>query len=659
MAQQSMSVDTRLQRRHMKRTTVAIVLLTIAVIARAQTEQIISVGNQYVKAAVIPTSGQFQILRADNAVLSWASPGQWNSHTVFYLNATGNDVYYTNQSRKQSDNSFAGTESILKLPDSCFIIGDTIRTVWSNLRNFRVVQELYPVLMGASGKIVIRYGVEAISATGSNTFKGIMLLLDLAVKLPDPSDPCQRDDDQPIVLTSMRYDAHPSTNSCWDGLAHRYTIDTTGIPQWFIAARRFPDYGPPNSLVGHGVLVGRGVTTPDEFCVGDWGRNTTGMKNVTWNFHDLFPLPPNAPDYGDAAASYKWKMNVITQGPMRYVSTMYGPNDHQADFVICPDSLTTLVSLSPHDHYRKSDGSWDSLTTRVDVYVVNMDHQERSTKSDTVTMIMSGAPNLRRPSSLKQLALIPSGNANIAPQQLGHTWWTLSLDTNAARGKREFVDTLLFQVTTQNNPLLNSTCVTPVTIHFHGTLPNNDFTPPAIHHLSSLPKSAIWSVVDNAAGDTGIDSVITVTNINYQAFVGTPTHCSPGDSVSVVLRVIDTTKTARFVLRTVDCAGNRSSDSVAFTPLSALDDGVFPHMVILTIYPNPLAAGVVARCVGIADRDALHIFNAIGTDVTRSVTLKEDGYSIELDCSLLPSGIYVVLARRHGSVGRAALQVVR
>jgi hypothetical protein len=615
---------------------------------------VLSVENGYVRALVNSRSGQFAVESKEGYPLSYRGANEWNSHTVFYLLATGSDAYFTNQVSKENParKDFAGKQSVLFFPDSCYVIGDTVRTVWTNMRSFRVLQNLYPIETPSGGQIVIQYSVQARDENTSNHFKGIFLELDLSVHTPTTGDNCQLNEDKPLVLTSIAYDAIPSASVCWKGVERRYK-DSTGMPDWFVAGLRFPDFGPTGTLVGKGVLTGKGLTAPNEFYVSDWGATSNGLKDSAWNFEFL----DQRRGYADAAVGYKWRMDIVGTSAPRVIATSYGMNDHQAGFSICQEKLMTMVAVSPHEHFRDVNGTWDSLNTIVDVYVANVDHQMRATTRDTLIIKMTGAPEFLVPSPTRQFPVIPgTQSANLGGGQVGHARWVLKIDTNKARANQDFVENLSFRVTTSNIPEMNTDCDNVSSIHLHGYVPDN--TPPTVAIVSNTRTSRQWELRDGGSGNTGIDSVTVVANANFQYAPPSFLRCDTSEKPRATVLVRDTTKSARFVFRVVDCAGNFVTDSMTFTPFTGgIADGSTPLTSAIAVFPNPLSRDAQVLSDGRAR--GLRVVNAFGQDVTALVMAEHVGDGVvTFDASHLAAGVYHVIAEVLGLMSRTRFVVV-
>lgn len=649
--------------------SVFLTLLTCIVCsyASAQTPDVIETSNEYVRAEVLKRTGQFHIMTPEGYPLSYSGNGQWNSHTTFFLTASGSDVYYSNQIQKATPatKDMAGPMSQLLLPDSTYVIDDTIRTVWGNMRSFAVLQDVYPTRTSGGGLIVVKYSVAARDENTSNRFRGVFLMLDLQVQ-PPGSDQCSLDADKPIVLTNLMYNARPrdpglGTGVCWTGVEHRY-IDSTGIPDWYIAGRRFPDYGDASTLIGKGILRGPGLVPPTEFLVSDWGNPIIGLKDTTWNFIELVKQR----DYTDAAVGYKWSMDIVGTSQPRVVATAYGRNDFGEKFSLCNNPLMLVSSVSPRHHYRGPDGRYDSLNTTVDVWAINADHVQRSTLQDTIILDLTGAPQIIRPSVMKKLPLIPgTTSSSLGTTNVGHTSFTLTLDTNKVQKGQDYDETFSFSITTSNIPLLNASCPMMITTTFHAGLP--DITAPTIKVLSSTRITTQWEAADAGAGDSGLDSIIVVENTNYMFTPPFVLKCDPTFKAQLVVRVRDTTKDAKFVFQARDCEGNFTVDSVKFTAIhvGVADNSVAPENVAIESYPNPFTAGTDLEITGPATRlvSDVRVFSSIGADVTRSaivnITDIGDMRRVHLDGRTLTPGLYTVVVGTPRGALRHNILLVR
>ncbi|HZV11616.1 MAG TPA: hypothetical protein VFA55_00255, partial [Candidatus Kapabacteria bacterium] len=571
---------------------VSALLLFFSSSAFAQYTEFISTQNKYVKANVLLASGQLQITTPDGLALSYyGGSGQWNSYTTFRMHIAGSDVYYTNMTRKSPNDLgngiVGGSESQLHLADTTYKIDDTIRTIWQNgprgttdqsMNGFRVTQNIWPVLTPGGGLIMIQYIVTSLDSiqSSSNACLGVMLVLDNDVYHGgQPADACNgqsEPDDNPRILTSLKYDAVPqggSINPCWIGNEDVY-ISRTGIPEWYLAGLRFPDYNANGTtLLGKGVLKGPGLVPPDTFYVGDWGSTIAGFKDSAWDF-DSVVIPGNS--INDAATGYKWSMNVVN-GYSKTVATAYGTNDFTGNYAICNNGpLMTLVKVSPLDHRRNPNGVFDSLNTRVDVYLANVDHSQNEPQSVNVHLDLTNAPYFVGPASdsLPIQVGLENNSSNIGQEFVGHAFWNLAVDTTLTHVNQDYVNTLSFNISNRNLPAFNVTCPNPVTITYHAY--QKDVTPPQIVVYYQSKDTSDWIVSDDQNFyDTGLDSIVVISDTNYKYTPVTFSKCDPTQGAHVFVSVIDTAKNASFKFRVVDCSGNSTLGSVSYAaPVNAV-----------------------------------------------------------------------------------------
>lgn len=653
--------------------------LMLATAANAQLLDYLTTQNQFVKVNVLKISGQVQILTVNGDPLTFSGQGQWNSYTTFRFNASGTDHYFTNQAHKKYTGGMAnvaGSQSTFVEADSTKKIGDTIRTYWgqSKFLSFQVHQDVYPIQTAGGGQIMIKYWVYSNAPGASSVFKGILLVLDLQVQQPSDSltAACPINSDGPLVLTNLRYNARPRepgivTSICWWGSEKKYDKDSgAGIPEWFLAGRRFPDYGPSGFLLGKGTLKGPGLTPPDLFFVTEWGNASTGLKDSTWDFTHLV----TDRDYTDAAVAYQWNATLVAGLPPVEYTTAYGMNDHQGNLSVCGDSLMMIAKVSPRHHYRGTDGNYDSLNTHVDVWVVNTGHWSQMTQNDAVTLDLATAPEMIAPGQLTQPASetdVPGTTAsNLDQCVVGHTSWVLVADTSGKDHSTDFDEKLTFSASDASNTAYNHRCQEMATVTYHGV---PDTVAPKTAFTLSTPLRTDISVSDNSGNDAGVDSIVVLTNTGYRYIPPTVMdHCDRSVlTITVTLKPADTSLSRRFVFKVRDCKGNTKIDSVVWTPAGhvGVNEAWTPGTVTMHAYPNPFsgAAEIIFETQSAIAPDDVRLYSVLGADVSRNAGLRisetAQGVTARVDGSALTPGMYTIVARVEGTMVRQTVVVSR
>jgi hypothetical protein len=388
------------------RTRNAIILLCIVCASPIFAQ--LTTGNTFVTAIVDPNSLGLITIRKSPGTLT--SPILSFPQKSFVSIMVGDRIFTNNHTGFQisDDPRFGG---FLDNGFSQKII-DTIRTTWANKNGCDIIQEVYPVDLGASGQIVIRWKIQ--NTTNMAIWGQAQFLLDLQVGDQNPNDGA-------AVLT--RYGYRPVWEQYNDA-------STEGIPWYFITFENMmpnaPFFDPGTIATGYNKDVNYrlGLKKPSTLTVGDWGNpiGTAALVDFLWGVSNSAPWGQK---YSDGAILLQWDGIGIKSGQIAEIaSTAYGTSKIE----FCEGTLLGALFYPQH-----LSGAFQPDTIVVDAYLFN----EYSTPSLVeVSATLDAGPNLRivRPDTgnigqKSQRQEVGPTSGNIPQYGIGTASWAITVDT--------------------------------------------------------------------------------------------------------------------------------------------------------------------------------------------------------------------------------------
>jgi len=287
---------------------------------RALAPMVLSTNNGYVDAQMDQNTGAFEEGGRPTG------SGSWWKLTYYYPSVPWSYSIYKIDGNTPEQQHRTGPDCVaLPAPNSTYMDGDSIVTVWNNRHGVKIVQILEPVRLGAApgDNEQIMYTTLFIPVDGSCHNCGDLVYYD--TKLHN-SDGCP-------ISTSFGYTGNaeifyaPTTPSIWR--AYEFSF-------------------PPGAgdMVALGILMGFQATMPDVFWYGNWGSSVgNGWADTYW-----------AADAGgsfgyDTATMVKWyQKNVCPGDTLRFV-TYYGIGDITGTGLTLahnpPDITASCLSVHP------------------------------------------------------------------------------------------------------------------------------------------------------------------------------------------------------------------------------------------------------------------------------------------------------------------------
>jgi hypothetical protein len=535
-------------------------------------------------------------------------------------------------------------------------VADTIRTTWANKNGCDIIQEVYPVLLEASGQIVMRWKVRNYSA--AEVYSAAQLLLDLQVGGQNPNDGAP-------LLTKYGY------RPIWE----KYTPGTGayGIP-WFFASFENnlpnpPAFDPGITSVGYtqDVNYKLSLKPPSLMAIGDWGSplGVAAFVDFLWG---VSASAPWGSGYTDAAMLLQWDDTKILGGKtVELGRTSYGTGE----FGVCAGQLFGIVFYPRHFEWKSSKYIPD--TANVEFYAYDVysplpqDPNYGPPSTDTYLKLHVG-PNLRiispdtaRSSNQRIQRQQTSPNGNIPQYGVGIATWKIVAD-KVINCKDDLNSWLKFTAESSlsgTGPIFHSsgdadTCEHLVVIDCSLV----DTLPPAVEALdTSAAFTKSFAVRDNRIHDRGISSITwtasvksgDIFNINKFSITTTPelVPCSK-DTHRIQIAQLDSTAGACFEYTIKDCANNDTTITLCFQshtyvpipdtiiPVIKLDSSEKAHLVMVINDSTTYDSGV----------DSTWIVPGIATDTAKFfiVRIADDGPCLKGD-------VFYVITQLDTNVG--------
>jgi hypothetical protein len=477
-------------------------------------------------------------------------------------------------------------------------IADTVRTTWSNKNGCDIIQDVYPVLLDASGQIVIKWKVK----NNSNTpvWGQAQFLLDIAVV---------DDLDAPPILSRGGY------RQTWE----RADTANDGI-SWFFAAfenklPNAPSFDPGISGMGYTYDVNHslGLKKPKLMTYGDWG-SPLGSALVD----NLWGPPSNVQwgtTYSDPAILFEWDGVGIAVGKTTEIArTSYGTGE----YALCYGQLFGLVLYPRRFHWNTS--TYQPNPGVIEFYAFNsyspnpQDSNYGPASSNTYLKLHVG-PNLRvtYPSlnnenqKRQQQLTMPSGY--ISPSEVGIAFWHVVADKQP--GCKDHISSWL-KFTAEGSlsavgPIFtgDDTCEHNVLID----CPDKDILPPIADNLkstSSFPYTRTFDVHDDRTNDEGLDKILGVaqpgSNTDLDKFSVSVTGFDPCSKAKQTVTVIqlDSTAGGCFDFTLTDCGGNDTLYSVCL-PAMNIDSPPDTLPPVVSVIRKIVGVNGIPPCDGLCD----------------------------------------------------------
>jgi hypothetical protein len=514
-----------------------IVLFAIPLAARSQ--KVITTGNSSIAVDVTNDgTGLISIYKAGTSPKDYLTyPG------LSFLTVLASGVLYTNDFDAPDASPPAipstpiqltdGVDTLLQSPSG----NDTIRTTWSCADSaFDIIQEVYPVLFGNGGQIVIR--VRAVNHTNNTLSVQAQYLLDINIFVsPFESDNAK-------IATISGY----TTN--WQ------TFSQPNAPPFYIAFQN--DLGTPNfpGVVASGFLtdslapIAMGLMRPSAFTVVDW---TTIVQTYTWGW----PSSAIGSPFADEAVLIQWPSKAVgTESSKDTVAEIARTSYGTGGYTECNGNVDAFTFYPYLQH---------ELRFPVASLIFNNSSQTLSSLKATLSVDSFFRVVSPLPVSAGGLTQTQSLNpAILPPASMGAAMWTDTLSATSTQ------DTSTMRLS------LSANSVSELSNCFLDVLPrrSGDFTSPSITLLSkqgsfngSLCNSRCINEIatDSGSNETGIQSVTAdQSSINNMQLVlpKTDTMNRPSELFSVC--VIDSMQDGFATVTVRDEAGNADSASFRY-----------------------------------------------------------------------------------------------
>lgn len=493
----------------------------------------------------------------------------------FHIGNSNKDTMFTNA----SDPRFAPHCGHLA-PDSTRLrlgVGGAPDTCVAYFTKFGIMVQtrLTPFITpnGDAGQVMIEFMTKKIDPATSAALTGILWQNDVAVT-GDPSTNCGTSGDHPVILTSSHFDARPKalTTFCWTGQMASYANTPGAIPpfpDYYHVAQGFPNYTCPACGFGYGKLQGAGLTTPDEFYIGDWGSSDSGLHSVDWDVYGPH-LISNGADYVDAAVIYKW----ICYNPAR-LATIYGQDDTVNDLKICPGIIFKEVSFPLVIQRDSLTGLYNPHPYNITLYLINVGRDGYTATIPGVNVDLTAANHLyfsgMATSLRSNVFSLPNGATDLGDNVGLKLVIPLEVDSTTFLSKG-IVDkqTVNMQVVVQNAvQMKDDGAICPVNLTVIGEgLPPKDTVAPKVAAITQTRYQSSFTTLDNRNHDKGVNT-ITPSNTTVNNYLVTNTAFTPCDTsqrITITAKVVDTTLPACVDIHVKDCAGNDSMFNVCYSP---------------------------------------------------------------------------------------------
>jgi hypothetical protein len=536
--------------------------------------QTTTTGNQFIVGAIdIPDAGLVTVLLPPGRI-SQDRQLTFNQHSYFSC-SIGGQVYTNNDRNALPAYAHLLTGGITTKID------DTIRTVWKNLNQVDVIQDIYPVAFTKSGQIVYKWKFLNHSASLINA--GCQYLLD--VQLTDPTVKAYpghpNSDDGPLILTRWDY----SDN--W-----RFFPNTNPIP-WFYAAFLYklpnvPTYNPGLSAQGYTDYAPLGLIPPMKMTIGDWTKmidfpfGSSGMPGgvIGPDCAVLLEFPPQ---------------DLPSEKEVELGRTSYGTGE----FETCTGSLFGLV-FYPHllkwtkkglsgyytpnpidiqfyafDPDQFNPAAYTKLTLTVGNNLTIYDSINHILLGKSQTQPIAGAGTFMDPGSVSIPIFEWFANVDPAYFCMGDISTSLKFTGTSS------LDSFSFR----QPSISNAECDHSITIE----CAENDVDPPI---WSVLPDTNIFTkdiyVHDDRITDRGLKDITwhptgkkdSLNSSNFIVSYSAPIKpcASDKDIHTVHIIQLDSTRGACFDFTYEDCVGNKSFETVCFPshPLVIIPDTLKP-----------------------------------------------------------------------------------
>ncbi len=525
--------------------------------------QTITTGNQFIVGAIdVPSLGWVTVLLPPGRI-SQDKQLSFDQHSYFSCSIGGQ--IYTNNDR------------VLPLPPYAHLlnggvttkVADTIRTVWQNLNQVDLVQDVYPVAFEKSGQIVFKW--KFLNHSASLVPAGCQYLLD--VQLTDPTAKVTpghpNSDDGPWILTRWDY------TSNW-----RFYPNSNPIP-WFYCAFLYklpnaPSYNPGLSAQGYTDYAPLGLIPPAKMTIGDWTR----MINFPYGSAGM----PSGAIGTDCAVLLEFTPQNLPSGKeVELARTSYGTGE----FETCSGSLFGLVFYPHRLKWTKTGLSGYYTPNPIDIQFYAFDPDQSNSAGGTrLTLTVSN--NLTIYDSINHVLLgksqtLPSSGPGtfIGPGSVSipiFEWFakvdpayfcTGDITTSLKFTGRSTLDSLAFR----QPSVTNLECDHAIVIE----CAENDVDPPI---WDVLPDTNIFvkdiHVHDDRKTDRGLKNISwhptgkkdILHASNFIITFDPPIKACPTDKFIHTVHIIqiDSTLGACFDFVYEDCVGNKSFETVCFPP---------------------------------------------------------------------------------------------
>ncbi len=533
--------------------------------------QTFSTGNQFIVGAIdIPSLGWVTVLLPPGRI-NQDKQLSFDDHSYFSCSIGGQ--IYTNNDRVV----FPPNVHVL-FGGITTKIADTIRTIWKNLNQVDIIQDIYPVAFEKSGQIVFKW--KFLNHSASLVLAGCQYLLDVQLTDPTvkpyPGHP--NSDDGPWILTRWDYTAN------W-----RFFPNINPIP-WFYGAFLYklpnaPTYNPGLSAQGYTDYAPLGLIPPAKMTVGDWVK----MINYSYGSSGM----PAGAIGSDCAVLLEFPPQNLPSGKeVELGRTSYGTGE----FETCIGSLFGLVFYPHRLKWTKTGLSGYYTPNPIDIQFYAFDPDQYNSAGSTRLTLTVGK-NLTIYDSINHTLLgktqtLPSlGSEYLGPGQVSIPIfeWFAKVDpayfcqgdvvTSLKFTGRSSLDTFAFRQPSKSN----MECDHDIIIE----CAENDIVPPL---WSVLPDTNKFvkdiHVHDDRPTDRGLKNISwhptgkkdSLHALNFMISYTAAIKPCPTDMDIHTVHIIqiDSTIGACFDFTYEDCVGNKSFETVCF----------LPHPLV--IYPDTL-----------------------------------------------------------------------
>lgn len=524
-------------------------------ITRVASAQEIFVKNQFVAAGVFMGDGYVTIYQGDPNL------GKRLTYKKFsYLTVKVGGQYFTNNDQGPGPvipNQLVGGET--------FRVGDTIRTIWKE-NGFDIIQNAYPVAFTTSGVIVL--SVSIVNHTSGPLDAQAQFLLDNE----------NGTNDQAYLLHQYGYFRNwqdcppkpmPSFCLAFENPPDAQDLGVTGIGY-------YNDTFPPRPL---------GLMQPSVIEYGNWAAQSL----VTWG---TSPGSSGQALSDDATLMMgkQWTASSFVQGSNDSVTEIFRTAYGTPEWCFRHGNMVAFALYPQHLYWDSKSNSYTPNPFKVQTFMFNV-------KPNTATGVTI-KQNVGSPVVIKTPN--PSGLQNIGSISIGgfaEAHWTDSVLISPNGCASSFPIDIHFDVTA--NGIGTPTFTDPWACSIQVECPHPDTLPPTFQNsyvggCSPIPYDTAI-IQENNFYDLGLQSISVsspdLTTSQYSASPSQQTYSCILTPVKVFVHQIDTFTRGHVIIKSTDCAGNISLDTICFTAHPPLPDLTAPVFI-----ENTTGADCHTRC---------------------------------------------------------------